>query len=75
MAAPRLPLPVTKQTPSLRYGVARFSQAERNCPICGKPVATNTSTDDADTKSMHEGCYVLRQMLKQCTTPTTSPRA
>ena len=70
MAVRPLSLPVTEQTPSLRYGIGRPSQTEHNCPICGKPVDINTFRDDAASKAMHEGCYVLRQMLKQATTPT-----
>jgi hypothetical protein len=27
--------------------------------------------DDAATKGVHEGCYVLRQLLEQSTTPAT----
>jgi hypothetical protein len=63
------PLLLAEQTPSLRYGIARSSQTEHNCPICGKPIDVNTSNDDAASKAMHEGCYVLREMLKQSTTP------
>jgi len=73
MAVRPLPLAVTKQPPSLRYGIARSSRTEHNCFICGKPVDINTSKDDAASKAMHEGCYVLRQMLMQFTTPT-NPR-
>jgi hypothetical protein len=75
MAVRPLPLAVTQQTPSLRYGIARSSQTEHNCSICGKPVDINASNDDAASKAMHEGCYVLRQMLMQSTTPTNCPRA
>jgi hypothetical protein len=72
MAVLLLPVPLTEQTPSLRYGIARSSQTEHHCPICGKTVDINTSNDDAATAGMHEGCYVLRQMLKQSTTPSTA---
>ena len=54
----------------MRYGTARSSQTGHNCPICGKPVDINASKDDAASKVMHEGCYVLRQMLKQSPLPT-----
>ena len=73
MAVRPLPLPVTEQTPSLRCGITRSSQTQHHCPICGKPVHINTSKDGAASKAMHEGCYVLRQMLKQSTTPPTAP--
>jgi hypothetical protein len=72
MAVGPLSLSVTEQTPSLRYGTARSSQTEHNCLICGKPVDINTSKDDAASKAMHEGCYVLRQMLKEATTTNLS---
>jgi hypothetical protein len=75
MAVRPLPSPVTEETPSLRYGITRSSQTEHNCLICGKPVDINTSKDDAASKAMHEGCFVLRQMLMQSTTPTNRPRA
>lgn len=75
MAARPPRLAFTQQTPSLRYGMAPFSQTEHNCLICGKPVDMNTSKEDAASKAMHEGCYVLRQMLIQSTTLTSRPRA
>ena len=75
MADRPLPLAVAEQPPLLRFGIARSSQTEHNCLICGKPVDINTSKDDAARKAMHEGCYVLRQMLKQSTTPSNRPRA
>ena len=74
MAVRPLSLPVTEQTRSLRYGIAHSSQTEHNCPICGKPVDINISKDAAATKGMHEGCYLLRQMLKQYTAPANHPR-
>lgn len=67
MAVRPLPLPVTEQTLALRHGIARSSQKEQNYPVCGKHVDISTSKDDAAIKGMHEGCYVLRQMLKQAT--------
>ena len=72
MAVRPLPLAVSEQIPSRRYGVARSAQTEHNCPICGKRVEIITSKDDAAGKAMHEGCYVLRQMLMQSTTPPTA---
>ena len=75
MAVRTLPLTITQQTASSRYGIVRSPQAELHCPICGEAVDINTSKDDAVTKSMHEACYVLRQMLKQATIPTDRPRA
>jgi hypothetical protein len=75
MAVRPVPLAVTEQTLSLRYGVARSSQKDHNCPICDKPVNIKTSKDYAATKGMHEGCYVLRQLLEQSTTPANRPRA
>ena len=67
MAVRPLAVPVNEQSPSLSYSSARSSQTEHNCLICGKPVGINTSKDDAAAKAMHEGCYVLRQMLKEAT--------
>lgn len=55
--------------------MARSSQTEHNCSICGKPVDINTSKHDAISKAMHEECYVLRQMLKESTTPSNRPAA
>jgi hypothetical protein len=75
MAVRPLPLLVTEQTPSLRYGIALSSKTEHNCPICGKPVGIKPARDDAASKAMHEECFVLRQMLMQSTTPTNRPRA
>ena len=68
MAVRPLFLPVTEEAPSLRYSKAPPSQTEYDCPICGKPVEINTSKDEAASKAMHEGCYVLREMLKHATT-------
>ena len=68
-------LPLSEQTPSLRCRMARSSQTEHNCSICGKPVDINTSKHDAISKAMHEECYVLRQMLKESTTPSNRPAA
>ncbi len=72
MAVRPMLLPITEQTSSPRYGIARSSQTEYTCVICGKPVDVNTSEDDVASKAMHEGCYVLRQMLKRSTTPTNA---
>lgn len=70
MAVRPLPLPGVEQTPSLRYGIARSSKKEHNCPICGRLVVIDTAKA---TSGMHDRCYVLRQMLKQFTTPPTTP--
>jgi len=55
--------------------MARAVQTEHNCVICNKPVDINTAKADAAGKAMHEECYVLRQLLKESTTPPTRPRA
>lgn len=73
MAVRKLTLPEAEQTPLLRYRMARYAQTELHCSICGKPIDINTSKTDAASKAMHEECYVLRQMLKQSTTPTNHP--
>jgi hypothetical protein len=75
MGVRALSLPVTEQTLSLSYGIAGSSQTEHNCPICGKPVDINTSKAEAASKAMHEGCYALRQMLKQATTDAGARRS
>jgi hypothetical protein len=57
MAVRPLSLLVTEQTPSLRYGIARFSQTEEHhCLMCDKPVDINPFKDGAASKAMHEGC-------------------
>jgi hypothetical protein len=75
MAVRKLTLPDVEQTPLLTYRMARSAQTELHCPICGKSIDINISKADAASKAMHEECYVLRQMLKQSTTPTNHPRA
>lgn len=75
MAVRKLNLPEAEQTPLLRYRMARSARTELHCSICGKPVDINTAKAGAASKAMHEECYVLRQMLKQSTTPTDHPRA
>jgi hypothetical protein len=75
MADRKLTLPAAEQSPLLKYRIARSAQTELYCFICGKLVDLNTSRADAATKTMHEECYVLRQMLQQSTTPTNHPRA
>ena len=69
-----LSLLVTEQTPSVRYGRARSSQPEHNCPICGKPLTSTLPRTMPLSIAMHQGCYILRQMLKQSTTPTNDAR-
>ena len=75
MAVRPLPLLVTEQTPSPSYGIAGSSQPGHNCPICGKPLTSTLPRTMPLAIAMHEGCYILRQMLKQSTTPTNDPRA
>ena len=75
MAVRPLPLAMTEQIPSRRYGKARSSQTKHNCFICDKPVDLNASNDDAASKAMHEECYGLRQRLMQSTAPINCPRA
>ena len=75
MAVRPLPLLVTEQTPSLSYGIARSAQTEHNCPICGKPLTSTPPRTMPPAIAMHPGCYILRQMLKQSTTPSNGPRA
>jgi hypothetical protein len=75
MAVRPLPLLVTEQTSSLSYGIARSSETKHNCPICGKPLTSTTPRTMPPAIVMHEGCYILRQMLKQSTIPTNGPRA
>lgn len=40
---------------------------------CGEAVEINASTNEAVAKSVHRQADVLRQMLRQATTPTTEP--
>jgi hypothetical protein len=75
MAVRPLPLAMTEQIPSRRYGKARSSQTKHNCFICDKPVDINASNEEAAGKAMHGECYVLREMLMQWTSPLNCPRA
>ncbi len=75
MAVRSMPLAMTEQIPSRRYGKARSSQTKHNCFICDKPVDINASNEEAAGKAMHGECYVLRQMLMQSTSPINCPRA
>jgi hypothetical protein len=75
MAVRSMPLAMTEQIPSRRYGKARSSQTKHNCFICDKPVDINASNEEAAGKAMHGECYVLRQMLMQSTAPINCPRA
>lgn len=74
MAVRPLRFLVTEQTPSLVYGIVRSSQTEHNCPICGEPLTSTLPRTMPPAIAMHEGCYILRQMLKQSTTPTNDSR-
>jgi hypothetical protein len=39
------------------------------CSICNKPVILETSKVDELGKAVHEGCYQLKESLRQATTP------
>jgi CheY-like chemotaxis protein len=45
---------------------------EVKCSICNKFVDLNTTKTDANGKPLHDGCYALRQALKDASQPDSS---